>query len=178
MPSEKEVKAAVKEGGKKGQDIAGLFDMGGVSFFTLSMEHSNGEHELLQHTLDGMNKEVDENADDRKGGAGHIGKMLLSANDKKVAIICHVPEPLKEKMSIDEWLDAVVGPLKGTVLNKGDNVATAEILGDPAQERFPLKMRDEAINLSFALLKAKKLVVDDDSDDDDTNYAEAMGVEW
>ena len=31
-----------------------------------------------QLALDGMNKEVDEAADDRKGGAGSLAKMLLS----------------------------------------------------------------------------------------------------
>lgn len=28
--TEKQIKAAKKEGGKKGQDIAGLYDMGGI----------------------------------------------------------------------------------------------------------------------------------------------------
>ena len=31
-----------------------------------------------------MNVEVDEAAEERKGGAGHLGKMLLSAGDKQV----------------------------------------------------------------------------------------------
>jgi len=34
--------------------------------------------------LAGMNVEVDEAAEERKGGAGHLGKMLLSAGDKTV----------------------------------------------------------------------------------------------
>jgi hypothetical protein len=38
-----------------------------------------------------MNVEVDEAAEERKGGSGHIGKMLLSAGQKQViAIIGHV----------------------------------------------------------------------------------------
>lgn len=32
----------------------------------------------------GMNAEVDEAAEERKGGAGHLGKMLLSAGTKSV----------------------------------------------------------------------------------------------
>jgi hypothetical protein len=42
-----------------------------------------------------MNVEVDEAAEERKGGAGHLGKMLLSAGDKQVAIVCHVPKALQ-----------------------------------------------------------------------------------
>ncbi len=30
--TEKQIKAAKKEGGKKGQDLAGMFDMGGVRY--------------------------------------------------------------------------------------------------------------------------------------------------
>lgn len=36
--------------------------------------------------LAGMNAEVDEAAEERKGGAGHLGKMLLSAGDKQVRL--------------------------------------------------------------------------------------------
>jgi hypothetical protein len=32
----------------------------------------------------GMNAEVDEAAEERKGGSGHLGKMLLSAGNTKV----------------------------------------------------------------------------------------------
>lgn len=32
----------------------------------------------------GMNAPVDEGAEERKGGAGEIGKMLLSAGDSQV----------------------------------------------------------------------------------------------
>lgn len=39
---------------------------------------------LLLILFTGMNAEVDEAAEERKGGAGHIGKMLLSAGDKQV----------------------------------------------------------------------------------------------
>lgn len=62
-PSEADLqkKAAIKEGGKKAQDIAGymvkfafglifcsLSDLGGVKFFHLAMNDSNGDLDLLQ----------------------------------------------------------------------------------------------------------------------------------
>lgn len=33
-----------------------------------------------------MNAEVDEGAEERKGGAGHLGKMLLSAGNTAVRV--------------------------------------------------------------------------------------------
>jgi hypothetical protein len=34
-----------------------------------------------------MNAEVDEAAEERKGGSGHLGKMLLSAGNSKVSLV-------------------------------------------------------------------------------------------
>lgn len=42
----------------------------------------NAPSGLFHHYTTGMNVEVDEGAEERKGGAGHIGKMLLSAGDE------------------------------------------------------------------------------------------------
>jgi hypothetical protein len=57
-----------------------------------------------------MNAEVDEAAEERKGGSGHLGKMLLSAGNTKMACLCHVPKALQEAtagFSIKEWAEAV-----------------------------------------------------------------------
>jgi hypothetical protein len=57
-----------------------------------------------------MNAEVDEAAEERKGGSGHLGKMLLSAGNTKMACLCHVPKALQEatpSFSIKEWAEAV-----------------------------------------------------------------------
>eukprot|EP00052_Salpingoeca_macrocollata_P014062 m.109954 g.109954 ORF g.109954 m.109954 type:complete len:180 (+) comp19170_c3_seq1:90-629(+) len=178
--ADKAKKAAAKEGGKKGQDIAGLSDMGGVKFFTLALENCNGEFELLQEAMDAMNKEVDEAAEDRKGGAGNLGKLLLSANDKHVGCLFHVPKELQEEkgMSLDDWVKSIMEPTGGKILEKDETTCKATIEGDPTKERFPLKLRDLAISCSFGELKKRMLVVDDDDDDDYVNYAEAAGVEW
>lgn len=65
--------AAIKEGGKKGVDLAGVSAMGGVCFFNLAVDTPEGDIELLQSVIDGANAEVDESAEERKGGAGDIG---------------------------------------------------------------------------------------------------------
>lgn len=56
--------------------------------------------ELLEAVLEGANVEVDEAADERKGGAGKIGKMFFSAGVSQLAMICHVPKELAEKLTL------------------------------------------------------------------------------
>merc|ERR1719152_558324 len=64
----KEIKASAKEGGKKGQDLIGMCDIGGMKYFTVAMETCKGDWELLQAAMDAANKPVDPDGDDRKGG--------------------------------------------------------------------------------------------------------------
>lgn len=179
MPiDDKTKKACFKEGGKKGVDLAGVAATGGVSFFGVSVESAEGELGLLLSVLEGANVEVDESAEERKGGAGDIGKIFFSAGDKQLALICHVPKELQEKLGPKEWVDAVLAPLgTGQVVEETETVIKAVVPADAEKGKFPLKMRDEAISAGFALLRAKGLVPDVDSDDD-VNYAEAAGVEW
>lgn len=40
-PTDKQIKKAFKEGGKKGQDLVGMADMGGMRFFCVVMEVSD-----------------------------------------------------------------------------------------------------------------------------------------
>lgn len=40
-------------GGKKGVDMAGMSDLGGVKFFNLAVETPNGDLEVLQFVLEG-----------------------------------------------------------------------------------------------------------------------------
>ena len=44
--------------------------MGGVLFFNIAVETPNGDFALLEKVLEGANTEVDEAAEERKGGAG------------------------------------------------------------------------------------------------------------
>ena len=61
-----------------------MCDMGGVKHFNIAVTTPNGDIALLKEVMAGANKEVDENAEERKGGAGHIGKCFFSANDAHV----------------------------------------------------------------------------------------------
>lgn len=177
-------KAAFKEGGKKGQDLAGMSDMGGVKFFSIAIESAGGEWKLMELVLEGMNKKVDETADDRKGGASEIGKCLMFADENALLILCHVPEALKGMIDMDEWFGAIVGSVSGEAGEKtayesegGGYTMRSTVLKNEGKNMFPLKMRDTAIGASFEYLVSKELVRPDD-DDDDANYAEMADIEW
>jgi len=183
MPSKDQIKASLKEGGKKGQDLAGMADMGGVRFFSVAVESCEGDFELLDKVMEGMNTPVDEAAEERKGGADDIGKMLLSASKDRLAIICHVPESRTE-VEANEWLKLCLDAVGGGEITPHTGTAKGvflrgEVKANPDANRFPLKDRDTAISASFAFLRAKGLVMDDDDDDIDYGeLAESAGVEW
>ena len=44
--NEKALKAAVKEGGKKAQDVAGVADLGGLDFFATTIDSAKGSKQI------------------------------------------------------------------------------------------------------------------------------------
>ncbi len=68
--------------------------MGGVTYFNVAVETPEGDPALLDKVLEGMNAPVDEAAEERKGGAGDIGKFLFSAGETQLVGVCHVPKEL------------------------------------------------------------------------------------
>ena len=58
------------ESSAQGVDLDGVSAMGGVLFFNIAVETPNGDFALLEKVLEGANTEVDEAAEERKGGAG------------------------------------------------------------------------------------------------------------
>jgi hypothetical protein len=177
-PTEKEIKAAVKEGGKKGQDIAGMNAMGGVKFYHIAVESAGSSIELLEKVLEGFNKVVDDSAEERKGGAGDLGKILLSAADPALLLLCHVPKEIADEIDQVEWFDIVCKAAGASPLPSSDpTVLKAELKANAEKGIFPLKVRDTAINAGYEYLVSKSLIRPDD-DDDDTNYAEDAGIEW
>merc|ERR1712032_1141322 len=75
----KKMKKVVKEGGKRGVEIEGAADMGGLQFFCTSVDEPDGDLELLEECMKSMNAKSDPTEEERKGGSGHVGKMLFSA---------------------------------------------------------------------------------------------------
>jgi len=159
-----------------------MHDMGGMSYFAITLEQCKGDWELIECAMNAANKVVDENADDRKGGAGNLAKCFLSTDDSKhLAMMFHVPDEQKEKLSLDDWVAAMTVGIGGEFIWKSDDGNFAKYLApqDKDKELFPLKMRDQAINQSFAFLKTKKLVPEEDEDDFDMGEMyEDAGIEW
>eukprot|EP01134_Creolimax_fragrantissima_P002787 CFRG2787T1 len=180
MADAKIVKACIKEGGKKGQDLCGMADMGGINFFNVVIDAADGKDEYLDQVLNGANAEIDPEGEERKGGAGKLGKLLYSAGTERLAFLCHVPKDLGAEKGVtkEEWINAVLESVGGKVTETIDEeTIRGEALADAQNDRFPLKMRDLAIGTGFAFLREKGLVLDDESSDD-CDYAEAAGIEW
>jgi len=171
---DKAAKACLKEGGKKGQDIAGMATFG-VHFFCVTVEAADGDMKLMDKVLEGMNAEVEPDAEDRKGGAGDLGKMLFNANEHKLVIICHTPPEVTQKATATEWMEGVLKVTKATVVQQSEGIIKAEVINDPDNGVFVLKLRDEGMSASFAFLRSRQLMIEDDSDDD-VNYAAAAGI--
>ena len=88
---EKLVGATVKEGGKKGIEISGAADMGGLEFFCTQVAQPAARLDLLELLMHAMNKEIDPEEEESKGGSGEVGKLLLSDGQKDFAMIAYVP---------------------------------------------------------------------------------------
>lgn len=161
-----------------------MSDMGGVKFFSIAIDSACGDWKLMDLVLEGMNKKVDDDAEERKGGASEIGKCLMNADDNVLLILCHVPASLADKIQGDEWFAKIVDSVTGTADEKttypGEGAGytiKATIPKNEDKQLFPLKLRDTAIAASFDYLVSKELVRPDESDDD-ANYAEMADIEW
>lgn len=157
--------------------------MGGVKFFNVTLDSANGDLGLVSVALQGMNAPVDDAAEERKGGAGHLAKALLSAGDTTVAFVCHVPKELAEAfphVKAADWVEKLIAAAGGKVAQREDSEEVIKVLieGDSEKGLFPLKMRDAASSAGFAYLREQGLLPADDSDDDYIPDPEAAGIEW
>lgn len=170
----KKIKKVVKEGGKRGVEIEGAADMGGLAYFCTSVDEPEGDLELLDMCMTAMNAKSDPTEEERKGGSGHIGKMLFSAGDDKLAIVAYVPEEKKDELDASEWIKKVLD-LNGGELCEGSTGVYAKgfVKADGDKNKFPLKMKEPSITEAISFLKSKGLFPDkDDSDDDDMVFGD------
>merc|ERR1719174_1847088 len=145
--------------------------MGGLQFFCTTMDEPNGDVDLLYESMRAMNFKSDPTEEERKGGSGRIGKMLISKDqgDSKMALVAYVPPAKHGELKADQWMQDILKELGGGEMVFGDAyTAKAEIKNDPEKNLFVLKLKDSAISLSINYLKGKGLFPDktDDSDDD------------
>merc|ERR1711870_182443 len=109
----KQMKKVIKEGGKRGVEIEGAADMGGLQFFCTSVDEPQGDHEMLLASVKAMNAKSDPTEEERKGGSGHIGKMVFSAGPDQLAIVAYVPEEKQSELECSEWLAKVLSMFPG-----------------------------------------------------------------
>ena len=153
MADEKQKKAALKEGGKKGQDLAGMADFG-IKFFHVAMDTPKGDWDLLELCMDGACKEVDETADDRKGGAGNLGKCFLSAGEKSLIVLIHAPEELEEQLPLKEWMEYLMAQVGGKVLGEPKDrrirgEVEADVRSAPSHRTGPVLLNAHACNVKY-----------------------------
>jgi hypothetical protein len=172
-PDEKELKAIKKEGGKKGSEIAGAADMGGMTFMNCSMDSMDlggktiGEVERMVVAMTEMNKPIDPEAEEAKGGSGHVAKALFSYGSEKTGVVCYVPEEHQKTVTAEVWCGEIVAGFGGNVLEGATaELAMGEITGD-GKDLFPIKLKDEALQASIKFLV--KIGVFPDKDDDDSD---------
>merc|ERR1712217_609450 len=161
------LKKVIKEGGKRGVEIEGAADMGGLQFFCTSVELPEGDTDLLVESLKAMNAESDPTEEERKGGSGKIGKMLFSAGTEQLAIVAYVPGDKQKELSCEEWIKAVVDSQKGEVLSKAKDVCIGRVKTDADKGVFPLKIREPLILEANNFLRKKGLFPEDKGDSDE-----------
>jgi len=171
-------KAVIKEGGKKGVEIEGASDMGGLDFFCTTIEAPQGDVSMLTLAMEAMNARPEEGAEERKGCSGHVGKMIFSAGVEQLAMIAYVPADKAAKVDAAEWMTAVLETVGGTVMMRppkpasspdGGVIVEAAVKADPDSDppHYPIKDKDLAMMAAFAHLRAKGAFPEDDGNDSD-----------
>lgn len=163
----KKMKKVIKEGGKRGVEIEGAADMGGLQFFCTSVDEPEGDIEMLTESMKAMNAKSDPTEEERKGGSGHIGKMLFSAGVEHLAIAAYVPDEKQGECSCEEWLKSVLALFQGEVVSADKSVSTGKVKANGDKGIFPLKIREPMIVEANNFLRKKGLFPEDNSDDDD-----------
>jgi len=171
---EKKMKKVIKEGGKRGVEIEGAADMGGLQFFVTKVDEPEGDEDLLYECMRSMNEKSDPSEEERKGGSGRIGKMIISwdKDSTKLALCSYVPPSKHEQLKADDWMKEILSVLGGTgEMGYGDAyTAKATIKNDPEKDVFILKVKDNALPQSIQFLQKKELFPDKVEDDDDDDF--------
>jgi len=164
----KKLKKVWKEGGKRGVEIEGAADMGGLQFFCTSVDEPEGDLDLVLKSVEAMNEKSDPTEEERKGGSGAIGKMVFSCGTDKLAIVAYVQEAKQGELVCSEWLQKVLDMWPNSKVTKsGKDYCVGFIPADGDKNIFPLKIREGLILEANNFLRKKGLFPEDDGDSDD-----------
>jgi len=165
----KKLKKVIKEGGKRGVEIEGAADMGGLQFFCTSVDEPQGDLELLMKCVEAMNEKSDPTEEERKGGSGAIGKMVFSAGGDKLAMVAYVPEEkLGGELVCEAWLQKLCDLWEGgKVTTVGKTYCVGMIPANGEKNIFPLKIRESLILEANNFLRKIGLFPEDNGSDSD-----------
>merc|ERR1712086_386382 len=165
----KQLKKVIKEGGKRGVEIEGAADMGGLQFFCTSVDEPEGDCDLLLKSVEAMNEKSDPTEEERKGGSGAIGKMVFSAGGDQLAMVAYVPEEKLGKVLVcEEWLQKLCGLWEGgKVTSVGKSYCVGVIPTNGEKNIFPLKIRESLILEANNFLRKLGLFPEDNGSDSD-----------
>merc|ERR1712113_1020308 len=161
------LKKTIKEGGKRGVEIEGAADMGGLQFFCTAVEFPDGDLELLVESVNAMNAESNPADEERKGGSGRIGKMVFSAGTDQLGVVAYVPKEKQGELDCAEWLKVVLDSQCGEIKATGKEISTGFVKANSDKGIFPLKIREPMILEANNFLRKKGLFPEDNDDDDD-----------
>jgi predicted metal-binding protein len=180
--NEKKLAKIVKAGGKRGVEIEGAADMGGLQFFCTKLDEPAANMFFTMEAIKAMNARSDPTEEERKGGAGKIGKIVMSATETACSLIAYCPKDKADKAPADEWLKQVVVDCVGGSEKKfeecgleiktyegieGKYWASCMIDNCPDKELFVMKFKDAIISYAYTFLKKRDLFPEDDESDDE-----------
>jgi len=168
----KQLKKVIKEGGKRGVEIEGAADMGGLQYFCTSMDEPGGDLEFLEESMTAMNAKSDPTEEERKGGSGKIGKMIFSAGTEQLALAAYVPEAKHGELSCEEWLKAVLALYGGKVESTSKSVCIGVVKANSDKNIFPLKIREPMILEANNFLRKLGLFPEDKDDSDEMVFGD------
>lgn len=177
----KMVAAVQKEGGKKGQDVVGMNEMGGGNeFFVVRVDEPQGDLAKTMMVMDFMNKPVDPTGEERRGGAGDVGKCIFSHGEQSMSIVAFVPEALCDKISASNWVQHVANLVGAHVVGEYSKTQACAILfADKENEIYPIKKIEEAVPIGYQYLVSMGVAQDGgdsgdeyipNNDDDDGDW--------
>lgn len=124
-----------------------------------------------------MNQKCAPDEEERKGGSGAVGKLVISADSGKdvnvVSVVTYIPSDKQEKLTPLVWLQHVCkecGVDENLVVKGPANMARVEIKKDVEKGVFPLKIKDNALAQGLQHLKNLGLFPDKPDDDSDDDY--------
>lgn len=153
--------------------MSGIHETGGPLFFTAHLPEGLGDVEQMRAATEAAIEGTGDNK---------LAFCLVSNSDTVMVASFYVPQKLAEQLSVNEWCTTATDDLGGSVVEDAPGDTTHRLYvarQDPANNLFPLKMRDAAMAKSFELLQARKLMIDDDEEEFDLGEMYAQnGIEW